>query len=153
MAREYPRLNTKAYTLPFDERLRLYREERAASSGQRIVMPKAENETDTVAKAMRKGFSVAPCQRCSGSAVLNPTTTDAICVRCGHRQVHAFPSPSVERKGLGSKGNPTYRLRCHSCGAVFDASRRDARFCSPRCRKRASRRRDKTADVTRTAAA
>ena len=30
--------------------------------------------------------------------------------------------------------------RCESCGAPFAARRRDARFCSDRCRKRARRR-------------
>lgn len=35
-----------------------------------------------------------------------------------------------------------YEVACAECGAVFTASRRDARLCSARCRDRARRRRE-----------
>lgn len=37
--------------------------------------------------------------------------------------------------------NPRVKIkrRCHSCGELFETTRRDARFCSARCRQQFSR--------------
>lgn len=47
----------------------------------------------------------------------------------------------LHKADLASRGVPRdpLTIACESCGSPFTAARRDARYCSPRCRQRARR--------------
>ena len=46
---------------------------------------------------------------------------------------------AIEREQERWDASPAHLLACRSCGDQFAATRRDARYCSPRCRQRARR--------------
>jgi DNA-directed RNA polymerase subunit RPC12/RpoP len=150
LAKEYPRLATAAYTLTVDERVRLHEAERRASANRRVFMPTTARERAIVDQAKREGFSILECHRCDGPLIESKAAQRAVCLRCGHRETDAIGHRARRFRDytLGVSWRPAVSLVCSSCGRKFDATRKDARVCGPRCRKRVSRRADRRAIVT-----